>query len=247
MSRTDGPGQMIEVIGLDADDTLWHCEDGFERAIDEFVDLLLPNAEGFDREAVRAALERTERANLPLLGYGVKAFTIAMVEAAVMLAGERLSPLAVEQVVQIGKRLFAEPVILIEGVSDVVPLLAQDYRLVMVTKGDLLHQERKIVDSGLAAHFDAIEVISEKDVPTYRRVLRELRIDPASFVMVGNSVRSDVLPVLALGASAVHIPYEIVWSHEIAMHDGSVPELASIRELPGWLATRRGVGRSAHC
>ena len=228
----------IEVIGLDADDTLWHCEDGFERAIDEFIDLISASAGGLDRAEVRGALERTERVNLPLLGYGVKAFTIAMVEAAVMLAGERLAPLVVEQVIHIGKRLFAEPVVLIDGVSEVVPQLAADYRLVMITKGDLLHQERKIIDSGLAGHFDAIEVISEKDVQTYRRVLRELRIDPETFLMVGNSVRSDVLPVLELGGNAVHIPYALVWAHEIAVHDGSVPELATIRELPSWLTSR---------
>jgi putative hydrolase of the HAD superfamily len=225
----------VDVVGLDADDTLWHCEDGFNRAIDEFVEVLAPSSALGDAEHIREALDRTERLNLPLFGYGVKAFTIAMIEAAAMISDDRLTARMVDQVVDIGKRLFAEPVVLIDGVAEVVARLAPDYRLVMITKGDLLHQERKISESGLARHFDAIEVISEKDPATYRRVLHELRIDPAGFVMVGNSVRSDVLPVLSIGARAVHVPYEVVWAHEVAVHDGSVPELASIRELPAWL------------
>jgi putative hydrolase of the HAD superfamily len=226
----------IEVIGLDADDTLWHSEDGFEETIAHFVALLGPYATGLTEDDLRVELDRTERRNVHLFGYGVKSYTLSMVEAAIAIGGATLPASVITRVVDLGRELLSRPVELIDGAIDVVHELSHGYQLLLITKGDLLHQERKINESGLAEYFDAIEVVSEKDPASYARLLREHRVEPAQFLMVGNSVRSDVLPVLALGARAVHVPYHLVWAHEIAEHDGSVPELASLAELPAWLA-----------
>ena len=226
----------IEVIGLDADDTLWHSEDGFEETIAHFVELLRPYTVGLTDDEVRIELDRTERRNVHLFGYGVKSYTLSMVEAAVAIGGPTLPAPIVTQVVDLGRDLLSRPVELIDGAVDVVHELSHDFQLLLITKGDLLHQERKIHESGLADYFDAIEVVSEKDPASYARLLKEHRVEPARFLMVGNSVRSDVLPVIALGARAVHIPYHLVWAHEIAEHDGSVPELAALTDLPAWLS-----------
>jgi putative hydrolase of the HAD superfamily len=223
-------------VGIDADDTLWHSEDGFEDTIAAYIELLVDRGVDHSREHIRTVLDRTESTNLALLGYGVKAYTISMVEAAVVLGGAAIAPNVVNEVIELGKNLLNRPVELLPGVAETLPLLAGGYPLILITKGDLLHQERKVHESGLADHFQAIEVVSEKDPASYTRLLREHRIDPATFVMVGNSVKSDVLPVLAIGGRAVHIPYHLTWAHERAEHDGTVPELAAFADLPGWLA-----------
>ena len=227
----------IEMIGLDADDTLWHSEDGFEDTIEHFVRLMLPHARGMSDDEIRVELDRTERRNVHLFGYGVKSYTLSMVEAAINVGGAAMPTEVVTEVLRLGKELLMRPVVLLDGVLETVRQLSEDYQLLLITKGDLLHQERKVHESGLADFFDAIEVVSEKDPASYGRLLREHHVAPEHFLMVGNSVRSDVLPVLALGARAVHIPYHLVWSHEIAEHDGTVPELGSITELPSFLST----------
>jgi putative hydrolase of the HAD superfamily len=225
----------IEVIGFDADDTLWHSEDGFHRTIERYADLVVEFANGASRSEVIDHLGRAERGNLEHFGYGVKSFTLSMVEAAVGISAGRVPGSLLVDLIQLGKSLLAEPVALLDGVVDVVAQLAGSYRLLLITKGDLLHQERKIHQSGLAGHFEELEIVSEKDPQTYRRILHEHNVDPAGFVMVGNSVKSDILPVIAIGGRAVHIPYQFLWEAEEAEHDGSVPELASISDLPGWL------------
>lgn len=229
----------IEVIGLDADDTLWHSEDGFHDITRRYVSLIAPHAPDKDEEEIAEHLAAVERMNLCHFGYGVKAFTLSMIEAAIDVTGNAVPTPLLPEIVRLGKELLARPVELLPGVGDTIPVLAESYRLLLITKGDLLHQERKIEQCGLAHFFEELEIVTEKDPATYERILVEHGVQPSSFVMVGNSVKSDVLPVLAIGGSAVHIPYEYLWSAEHAEHDGSVPELASITELPGWLA---GIG-----
>ena len=226
----------IDVVGLDADDTLWHSEDGFYDITERYLDLVVPYAAGRDRPRVMANLAAVERMNLGHFGYGVKAFTLSMVEAAIDVTDGQIPTTVLPAIVALGKELLARPVELLPGVAETVPLLAQTHRLLLITKGDLLHQERKIEQCGLAHHFEELEIVTEKDPETYARILHEHGVVPERFLMVGNSVKSDVLPVLALGARAVHIPYAFLWAEEHAEHDGSVPELASITELPAWLA-----------
>ena len=232
----------IEVVGLDADDTLWHSEDGFHDITRRYVALIAPHASGRSDEKITAHLAEVERMNLGHFGYGVKAFTLSMVEAAVDVTGGALPTSLLPDIVRLGKELLARPVELLRGVGETIPKLAESYRLLLITKGDLLHQERKIEQCGLAHYFEELEIVTEKDPATYERILDEHGVEPSSFVMVGNSVKSDVLPVLAIGGSAVHIPYEYLWAQEHAEHDGSVPELASITELPEWLARLAATG-----
>ncbi|HEX2862606.1 MAG TPA: HAD family hydrolase [Lacunisphaera sp.] len=202
---------MIKLIGFDADDTLWRNEDIFERAHERFRALLgryHPAAE------VDRVLFATEMRNLPLYGYGVKGFTLSCLESAIALTENRISAAEIGEILVTGREMLAHPVELLAGVADVLPGLARDYRLLLITKGDLHHQERKVEGSGLAAHFHAVEILSEKDGATYERVLRRHGVAMREFVMVGNSLKSDVLPVLQLGGAGVHIPYHLTWQHE---------------------------------
>jgi len=225
----------ISLIGLDADDTLWHSEDGFHTVTGRFCELLQPYAR--DPSNLATTLDMVERRNMALFGYGVKSFTLSMVEAAIEVSGGAVPAETIQQLVDEGRTLLARPVDLLEGVEEALAAIAARYRLVVITKGDLLHQEQKFHASGLDQHVEEIAVVSEKDVRTYRRLVDRYGVEPGGFLMVGNSIRSDILPVLELGGRAVHIPYEYLWGHEVAEHDGDVPTLASIKELPGWLAT----------
>jgi putative hydrolase of the HAD superfamily len=230
----------FDVIGLDADDTLWHSEDSFARVEERFVELVTPYASpGVD---VAAALRATERAHLPISGYGVKSFTLAMIKAAVNVSEGRAPASVFAQLVDLGLAMLTEDVRLLPDVPAVLADLARDHRLVLITKGDLVHQTRKVEMSGIAHHFELVEVVLEKDPETYARILRQLDVAPARFCMVGNSVRSDILPVLGLGGHAVHIPYPLLWEHEHIDHDEDLDELGSISELPPALrATRPAV------
>ena len=225
----------FEVVAFDADDTLWHSEDGFRRTEEMFVQLVEPYApEGID---VMAALTATERKNLGVYGYGVKAFALTMVEAAIAISGSTVPPAVIGSLVELGRSLLLEPVRLLDGVPEVLEEVGRSHRLILITKGDLIHQTRKVTTSGIDHHFEHVEIVLEKDPGTYAKVLRELHIDPATFCMVGNSVKSDVLPVLAIGGSAVHVPYPLLWEleHVDHEHDHDVIELASLRDVPAWL------------
>ena len=202
---------MIKIIGFDADDTLWHNENIFERAHEGYRLLLARHHPAIEVDRVLFA---TEMRNLPLYGYGIKGFTLSCVEAAIELTQGQVSAQEIREIIATGREMLAHPVELLAGVADVVPELARDYRLLLITKGDLHHQERKVAMSGLAAHFHAVEILSEKDGPAYERVLRRHGVALAEFAMVGNSLKSDILPVLALGGAGVHIPYHITWQHE---------------------------------
>jgi putative hydrolase of the HAD superfamily len=188
-------------------------------------------------EAAEAHLLEVERRNLGLLGYGVKAFTLSMIETAIEVSGGEVPASAVQEILDWGKELLDHPVELLDEVAETVDALAARYQLVLVTKGDLFHQESKLARSGIAEVFSGVEIVSEKDPATYRRILGRHDVAPDQFVMVGNSVRSDVLPVLELGARAVHVPYRITWAlehAEVSEGDG-VPRLTGLGQLPDLL------------
>ena len=226
----------FDVIGFDADDTLWHSEDGFRANEERFVDLIAPYApEGVD---AKAALTATERKNLAAFGYGVKSFGLSMVEAAVTISGGRVPSRIVAEMIEMVRAQLEDPVRLLEHVPEVLAEVGGKRRLILITKGDLIHQTHKVTTSGLAHHFEHVEIVLEKDPETYAAVLSRLGIDPSRFCMVGNSVRSDILPVLALGGHGVHVPYPILWDLEHVDHDEHFVELASLADLPAWLANR---------
>jgi putative hydrolase of the HAD superfamily len=224
---------MIKIIGFDADDTLWHNESIFDRAQQRYRALL---AKWHPADEVNRILFKTEVRNMPLYGYGVKGFSLSTVEAAIELTKGAISAQEIREIIALGQDMLAHPVELLPGVADIVPALARDYRLLLITKGDLHHQERKVAESKLAQHFHAIEILSEKDGPAYERVLRRHGVSLSEFVMVGNSLKSDILPVLGLGGAGVHVPYHILWAHE---HVETVPhdqprfrQVENLTELP---------------
>lgn len=228
-------GDAFEVIGFDADDTLWRSEETFREAEDMFIELVAPHApDGID---VDDALRAIERDNITVSGYGVKAFALSMVQAAVTATSGRVPSSVIGQLVDHAHDMLMQPVELLDGVPETLAEVGRTHRLVLITKGDLVHQTRKITTSGLEHHFEHLSVVLEKDPATYRRVLGDWGIDPSTFLFVGNSVRSDVLPLLEIGAHGVHVPYHLTWEHEVVRHhDGGFDELGSIRELPAWLA-----------
>ena len=223
---------MIRTIGFDGDDTLWHNESLFALSQDRFYELLRPYTDG---TVTAERLFATEMSNLRLFGYGVKSFMLAMIETAIEVSAGRVTAAEIQTILDIGKGLLDHPVELLEGVREAIAALDGSYELLLITKGDLFHQESRIAGSGLGEFFDGIEIVSEKNPATYERILQRRGILPAEFMMVGNSVKSDVLPVLALGAQAVHIPYHITWQHEVVATDETQRagywELASIAEL----------------
>jgi len=232
---------LIEVIALDGDDTLWHSEHLFVDTQDRFRDLVRPHVD-LDDETLDARLLEVERRNLPLFGYGVKAFTLSLVETAIEVTDGRIPGRDLQAVLDLGKVLIDHPVELLDGVREAVDALTNRYRVMVITKGDLLHQETKVARSGLAELLWRVEIVSEKDEATYRRILDRHRIDAATFVMVGNSVRSDVLPVLAIGGRAVHVPYSVTWALEHAEPDPELhdfPVLGSLAELPACIDALR--------
>ena len=224
----------IDLVAFDADDTLWHSEDGFRHNELQFVELVAPYAPaGVD---VKAALTAVERANLPALGYGVKAFAISMVEAAITISQGTVPTTVISQLVDNAKAQLGEPVRLLPDVGAVLSELAATHTLALITKGDLIHQTHKIATSGLAHYFTHVEVVLEKDPQTYAGLLDRFGVQPDRFCMIGNSVRSDILPVMALGGTGVHVPYPLLWDLEHIDHDEHVVELAALSDVPTWLA-----------
>jgi putative hydrolase of the HAD superfamily len=227
---------VIDVVALDGDDTLWHSENQFVMTQDRFKALLAGQA---DPDELDARLMARERENLQVFGYGVKGFTLSMIETAIEVTDGRVPTGVILDIITGAKEMLQHPVELLDGVAETVATLVGDYRVMIITKGDLFHQESKVARSGLAEDMWQVEIVGEKDEPTYRRILDRYGIDPATFVMVGNSVKSDILPVLALGGRAVHIEYELTWEMELADADASHEgfwELATIRDLPALLA-----------
>ena len=227
---------MIDVVGIDADDTLWHSEGYFlrtERRYRELVERYVPD--GVD---VAQVLAQVEHRNMGRYGYGIKAFTLSMLEAAIEATDGSIGVDELAEILAAGRSMLDHPVDLLPGVDDTVTaLVAAGYRLAIVTKGDLYHQQHKIMSSGLADRFERLEIVAHKDPETYRRVVADLGVAPERFAMVGNSVPSDVLPVLAIGGHAAHIPYHSTWDHEQVDHDILITTLATFADLPNWLAT----------
>lgn len=223
-------------LAFDADDTLWHNESLFAITQKQFAELLAPYA---DPERIENQLNEAERRNLRYFGYGVKGFVLSMIETAIELSDGRVTAREIQTILEAGKSMLTHPIELLPGVRDTLTRLNASHNLMMITKGDLFHQESRIAMSGLGELFSAIEVVSEKDAATYSRILKRYHLRPENFLMVGNSIRSDILPVLELGARAVYIPYAITWVHEQADLSGADPErwaqLESIVELPAWL------------
>ncbi len=229
-------GTRFQVIALDADDTLWHNEPLFSAAQAQFRALL---GHYHDAEWVNERLYETERRNLRLFGYGVKGFILSMIETAVELTEGRITGTEVQQIINLGYEMLRAPVELLEGARETVEALSARYSLMLLTKGDLFDQESKLARSGLGDHFSAIEIVSEKDARTYAAVMARHRVEPTHFLMVGDSLRSDVLPVLEAGGAAVHIPYQTTWVHERVSKEALLGKefvrLHSLRELPEWL------------
>ena len=201
----------IKVIGFDADDTLWVNETYFRDAELEFAKLLgaYETANKIDQE-----LFKKEMDNLELYGYGVKGFVLSMVEMALEISNYNVSSKTIEAILNIGKNMINKPVELLDGVEEVLKALSKNYRLILATKGDLLDQERKLEKSGLIDYFHHIEVLSDKKEANYSKLLNHLDINPSEFLMIGNSLKSDILPLVNIKAHAIHIPFHTTWAHE---------------------------------
>ena len=202
----------ITAIGFDADDTLWVNETYF-RKTEEAFGLLLSGYETPNQ--IDQLLFLKEMENLPKYGYGIKGFVLSMIECALEVSQGKISPGHLNQILQWGKEMIEHPVELLPGVPEVLEKLSKTHRLLVLTKGDLLDQERKLERSGLDPFFHHVEVLSDKQPSNYKRLLDHLEIDPKNFLMVGNSIKSDILPVLQIGAHAIHIPFHTTWQHEI--------------------------------
>ncbi len=222
---------MLKVIAFDADDTLWHNEAFFQETEKKFC-ILLENY--LPQHTIARELLQTEIKNLELYGYGIKAFILSMIETAIRITDKSIPNEAIWKIIEYGQELLNKPVDLIDGVEDVLQQLKGTYRLVMATKGDLLDQERKLKKSGLENYFHHIEIMSEKKEDDFRKLIKHLDIPPNQFAMIGNSLKSDIAPVLNLGGYAFHIPYHVTWAHERAENqitNEKFKELNSIREL----------------
>lgn len=221
----------FKVIAFDADDTLWINEPYFQETEKQFCQLL---EDYLPHHTVGRELLQTEIQNLSLYGYGIKGFVLSMIETAVKVTNNTINISVIEKILDLGKALLARPIELLEGVEDVLGQLKEKYRLVVATKGDLLDQERKLRNSGIEHYFHHIEIMSDKQEKDYRKLIRHLDIQPEEFLMVGNSLKSDVLPVLAVGGHGYHVPYHTTWAHEQVEHTIDSPnfkELANITEL----------------
>lgn len=201
----------IKVIGFDADDTLWVNETYFRDAEHKFAKLLqqyeTPNR-------IEQELFKMEIKNLPTYGYGVKGFVLSMVEMAIELSNNNVSNTTISKILKIGKEMLNKPVDLLDGVEEVLQVLSKKYKLIVATKGDLLDQERKLEKSGLLDYFHHIEVLSDKKEENYSKLLNHLDIKPSEFLMIGNSLKSDILPLINIKANAIHIPFHTTWAHE---------------------------------
>ncbi|WP_395704149.1 HAD family hydrolase [Aquabacterium sp.] len=223
------------LIALDADDTLWHNETLFRMTQQRFHTLLAPYAEAARVEAQLAAVEQR---NLKVFGYGAKGFMLSMLETAIELSAGSVPATVLAEIMAAGRELMTHPIQPLPGVRDALQALAQRAPLVLVTKGDLFHQESKLAASGLGELFSGVEIVSEKHADTYRRVFRRHNADPERSMMIGNSVRSDILPALEAGSHAVLIPYPLVWAHEAAEAPRAHPrfrQFDALGEVVPWL------------
>lgn len=226
----------FDLLAFDADDTLWHNESRYQAAKSEFVHLM---SSFQPPERASALLDEIELRNLSLYGYGMKSFTLSMIETALALSDGKISGAAINAILGITRRVLTAPVELFPKVADTIAQLAKQYELMLITKGDASEQEQKINRSGIGHYFRAIEIVHDKTVTTYRKILAKYHLSPDRFVMIGNSLRSDILPVVQLGAVAIYIPHENTWAHELE-HDGKLAadsyyQLDCFEQLPDFL------------
>jgi putative hydrolase of the HAD superfamily len=228
---------MFKLIAFDADDTLWHNEVLFQETERQFAEML---SRYHSDQWVRERLFATEMKNLAHFGYGIKGFILSMIETALELTENRIGGGEIQRILNWGHEMLLAPVDLLDGVKETIEALAPDYRLMLLTKGDLFDQEAKLARSGLGDLFHAVEIVSRKDARTYASIYAKHAVSADQFVMVGNSLKSDVLPALESGAYAVHIPYQTTWAHEVVdedvMRGKDFARLSSIRDLPLWLS-----------
>lgn len=224
------------LVGFDADDTLWKSEDYYRAAEKHFQDIVGEYIDITDPQLVGHLLA-VERRNLGIYGYGAKGMTLSMLEAAIEMTVGRISTADIKRILQIGHDTLRHPVDLLDGVREAVAAIAAQYPVVLITKGDLFHQESKIQRAGLGDILPRIEIVSEKDPVTYARVLAEFNVPAGRFVMIGNSLRSDAEPVLELGGWAVHMPYAMTWAHELEHGvDANHPRLRHVQQASQWPA-----------
>ena len=218
----------IKVIAFDADDTLWVNENYYREAEQEFIKLLskYETENKLDQE-----LFKTEMKNLSLYGYGIKSFILSMVESAIELSNYKISTKVIKQILDIGKNMLQKPIELLDDVEETLKTLNPKYKLILATKGDLLDQERKLEKSGLMKYFHHIEILSDKKTDNYNKLLSHLDIKNFEFLMVGNSLKSDVLPLIKIGAEAIHVPYHTTWAHEIVKQNGNDNGYKTVKKL----------------
>lgn len=218
MQRFDS--ENIKVIGFDADDTLWVNEPFYRETEDKFCELL----RHYDSsDEINRRLYSVEIGNLSLYGYGSKAFVLSLIETAIDISGGKVTAEEISRIIELGKEQIIRKNPLLDGVEEVLKGLSGRYRLIVATKGDLLDQERKLKNSGIAGYFHHIEIMSDKTEEHYSRIFHHLDIRPDEFLMVGNSLKSDVQPVVSLGGYAIHVPYHVTWQHE-ELHTHNMPE-----------------------
>lgn len=232
----------IRMVGFDADDTLWKSQDYFDAAQADFEEIMSKYID-LSVAGVQEHLLRVEGANIAVYGYGAKGMTLSMMESAIEMTGGRITPQDMQQILELGKGVLRHPVELLDGIEEAVARVAETFPVVLITKGDLFHQEAKVQSTPLSKRFKRIEIVSEKDEATYHRLFREFDIAPQEFLMVGNSLRSDIAPVLEVGGWGIHVPYHTTWAHEtidglndavaarfrMASHAREIP--AKVREL----------------
>jgi putative hydrolase of the HAD superfamily len=218
----------LKVIAFDADDTLFVNEPYFEETEQKFCALM---SDYLSHQGLSQELFRTEINNLDLYGYGIKGYTLSMIEAAMKISNNTISIETIEKIIVLGKELLQKPIEILDGVEDTLKALHGKYKLIVATKGDLKDQQRKLHDSGLGPYFHHIEVMADKQELNYQKLLTRLEIKPAEFFMIGNSLKSDVLPVLGIGGHAVHIPYHTTWEHEKISHKVEHPNFKTLEKI----------------
>jgi putative hydrolase of the HAD superfamily len=223
----------IQIIGFDADDTLWMNEPYYQETEKKFCSLL---SEYFGSEKITEELLKTEMQNIELYGFGAKGFMLSMIETANRISNHKVSSIIIDEIIKLGKELLEKPVELLDDVENVLQKLNGRYKLIVATKGDLLDQERKLKKSGIAKYFHHVEIMSDKKEENYKSLLKHLEILPEKFLMVGNSFKSDILPVVNLGGYGVYIPYHVTWQHEKidntdGVINGNVKQINQISEL----------------
>ncbi|WBX74437.1 HAD family hydrolase [Tenacibaculum pacificus] len=218
----------IKVIAFDADDTLWVNETFFRDAENEFAKLL----SGYETEnKIHQELYKKEIENLKIYGYGVKGFVLSMIECALELSNYKINQKIIDRILEIGKEMLEQPIDLLDGVEEVLQKLQGKYKIIVATKGDLLDQERKLEKSGILKYFHHTEVMSDKKEADYLKLIKHLDINPSELLMIGNSLKSDVLPLIEIGATAIHVPFHTTWAHEQVTDDQKLDNYKTVANI----------------